>query len=139
MITEKLVFENRQGDYLISMRDTDSLRKLVEFSELTEYWHENDWGQIRLCRSKVDDSLVLQLRGRTGSEYGEKKNLVATARLSLKDLQQITYTAEELCSGVRTPECDALRKQVQEQQNTITALNLQIKELNDQLSLMVEG
>jgi hypothetical protein len=135
MITENLVFENKQGDYLISLRNTDSLRKLVEFTELTDYIYEADWGQIRLFKSKMDESIVLQFRGRTDT-IGEKKGLVATSRLKLSDLQEIVRVAAELCGEVQTSECDSLRAQVQELQAKVDSLTIDLREAENSLHLL---
>lgn len=137
MITENLVIENMQGDYLISQRNTDSLKPLVEFTELTDHRAESDWGQIRMLKSKMDGSIVLQLRGRTAIDsVGEKKNLVASTRLDLRDLRELCYIAEELSGEVKKPERDRLRVQVQEAEDEIARLRLQLKEAQDALCVL---
>ena len=149
--TSNLIIENRNGDFLISKRDAPMFSgkpfdPLVKFQENSDSYAENEWGQIRLYHSHASPSeqyLVLQFRGHQALTDGEaKRNIFATARLTLKELRTITEIAAELVGDdINTDqlELDRLRAEVQELKEKNMSLILAAKEREDALHFALEG
>lgn len=143
--TANLIFENRKGDFLISKKDVqmfngEPVNRLVEFRENNE--DENEWGQVRFYRSGVshDDQYIIQLRGRSPlTENGEKRNLIAIARLNLTDLQKIVFLAEEISGHAIQSESDQLRIRIQELEESNAWLRVNLKAKQDSLQMVMEG
>lgn len=101
MTTANLLYEKWRDDFVISKRDAPTFNglpcsRLVEFKQHNDAYGENEWGQIRLHVSKLDNCIVLQLRGlQRLNEDDEKRNIIATTYLGLSDLKEIVRLAEE--------------------------------------------
>lgn len=141
--TENLIFENRQGDILLSKRhlemgsDGSAIGKLVEFVVLRD--DENEWGQIRLYKSNAfigDDLITIQLRG----VNADKLSLMAVARLRVDELKKILQVAQEV-TGTQEDcsEMDSLRSTIEQQAEEIESLKLLLREREEALHASMEG
>lgn len=146
MTTTNLIFENRQNDYLVSIREAMTfqgypLNPLVFFAELDNVGDENEWGQIRFYKSGVNEDpvFIFQLRAKNAlTEDSKKRNLTATTRLTLSEMQQIVSKMEEM-SGQTVPDESSLHDRIRELENQVLSLTLLLKEKQDAIQLAMEG